>query len=202
MSSANRENPPTGTLISGPPIPGSSIPIDELYGLLAEFDGPDEVLEAARRAFAAGYRAMEAYTPIPVHGLTEALGQVPTKLPLLTFTGGLIGAVSGYGFQYWASVISYPMNVGGRPYHSWPAFMPVVFEMTVLGAALFSVLGMLALNGLPMPYHPTFNVPEFKLASRNRFFLSLKTTDAKFDRDTTRRFLEELKPRAVYEVPQ
>jgi hypothetical protein len=182
--------------------PAPPIPFDELYGLLAEFDGPDEVLEAARRAYAAGYREMEAYTPIPVHGLTEALGQVPTKLPLLTFAGGVLGAIAGYGLQYWAMVISYPMNVGGRPYHSWPAFMPVVFEMTVLGAALFSVLGMLALNGLPMPYHPTFNVPAFKLASRNRFFLSIRAADVKFDRDSARRFLEDLRPLAVYEVPK
>src|SRR5687768_11761755 len=144
-----------------------AIPIDELYGFLAEFDGPEEVLAAAQRSYDAGFRAMEAYTPIPVHGLTEALGQVPTRLRLLTFTGGVLGGIAGYGLQYWAMVISYPMNVGGRPYHSWPAFMPVVFEMTVLGAALFSVLGMLALNGLPMPYHPNFNVPAFKLASRN-----------------------------------
>ena len=187
---------------SANPAAVERVPAEELYGLMAEFDRPDDVLVAARRAYEAGYRAMDAYTPIPVHGLTEALGQSPTRLPLLTLTGGVLGALVGYGLQYWALVVSYPMNVGGRPYHSWPAFMPVVFELTVLGAALFSVLGMLALNGLPMPYHPTFNVPQFKLASRDRFFLCLEVGDPKFDRETAYQFLAGLQPRGVYEVPR
>lgn len=178
------------------------VPDDELYGLMAEFDEPEQVLAAARAAYASGYRQLDAYSPIPVEGLTEALGQVPTRLPLLTFAGGVLGGLTGYGLQYYALVISYPMNVGGRPYHSWPAFIPVIFELTVLGAALFAVFGMLALNGLPMPYHPTFNVPQFKLASRNRFFLLLKAVDLQFQRGASRRFLEGLHPLSVHDVPK
>ena len=172
----------------------------ELYGLLAEFVDPEEVLSAARRAHAAGYRRMDAYTPIPVHGLAHALGHKPTRLPLVTLIGALLGAVIEYGMQYYASVIGYPMNVGGRPYHSWPAFLPITFELTVLGGALFAVLGMLGLNGLPMPYHPVFNVPQFERASRNRFFLCIEARDPRYNLDQTRAFLESLRPQAVYEV--
>ena len=129
---------------------------------------------------------MEAYTPIPLHGLTDALGTRPTRLPYLTLTGALLGGVGGYALQYYCSVIAYPMNVGGRPFHSWPSFVPIVFELAVLGAALFSVLGMLALNGLPMPYHPLFNVPEFRLASRNRFFLCIEARDPAFDQSASK----------------
>jgi hypothetical protein len=174
----------------------------ELYGLLAEFDNPQALLAAVRRARAEGYTRLEAYSPFPVHGLAGALGKLPSRLPLLTLLGGVLGAISGYALQYWSSVINYPLNIGGRPYHSWPAFFPVMFELAVLGAALFSVLGMLALNGLPMPYHPVFNVPEFKLASRNRFFLSVQSRDPKFDRRATRDFLATLKPYAIHEVPR
>jgi hypothetical protein len=174
----------------------------DLYGLLAEFEHPEELLEAARHARANGYRRMEAYTPIPVHDLVEAMGKVPTRLPLLTLLGGVLGALTGYALQYYVSVVEYPLNVGGRPYHSWPAFIPIVFELTILGAALFTVLGMLALNGLPMPYHPVFNVPQFKLASRNRFFLCIQSRDPRFDLDQTRRFLEEFHAHGVYEVPR
>jgi len=174
----------------------------DLYGLLAEFEQPEALLAAVQRAREAGYRRIDAYTPIPVHGLTEALGQIPTKLPLLTLAGGALGAVAGYGMQYYASVISYPVNVGGRPYHSWPAFVPIVFELVILFAALFTVLGMLALNGLPMPYHPVFNVPQFKLASRNRFFLCIESRDPAFHPDSTRSFLENLHPSGVYSVPK
>jgi hypothetical protein len=172
------------------------------YGLMAEFDDPNALIEAARQARAAGYRRMDAYTPIPLHGLTEALGNPPTRLPWITFAGGLIGALGGYALQYYLSAIDYPMNVGGRPVHSWPAFIPIVFELTVLGASLASVLGMLALNGLPMPYHPVFNVPEFRLASRNRFFLCIEAADGQFDLERTRQFLANLQPRAVQEVPR
>jgi len=172
----------------------------ELYGLLAEFERPEELLAATQRAYEAGYRDMGAYTPIPIDGLAESLGEVPSRLPWLTLLGGIIGGVSGYLMQYYACVISYTLNVGGRPHNSWPAFMPIVFELTVLGAALFSVFGMLALNGLPTPYHPLFNVPEFKLASRNRFFLSIKRRDPKFDIVATRKFLDELHPHGVHEV--
>lgn len=171
-----------------------------LYGLMAEFDSPADLLEAAGRAYEEGYRRMDAYTPFPVHGLAEALGFRRTRLPLLVFFGGIAGCVGGYGLQYWISAIDYPLNIGGRPLNSWPAFIPVTFELTILVAALAAVLGMLALNGLPMPYHPVFNVPEFELASRNRFFLCIESTDPKFDRGETKHFLEGLKPHAVFEV--
>jgi Protein of unknown function (DUF3341) len=171
-----------------------------LYGLMAEFDSPADLLGAAGRAYEEGYRRMDAYTPFPVHGLAEALGFRRTRLPLLVFFGGIAGCVGGYGLQYWISAVDYPLNIGGRPLNSWPAFIPVTFELTILVAALAAVLGMLALNGLPMPYHPVFNVPEFELASRNRFFLCIESTDPKFDRGETKHFLESLKPHAVFEV--
>jgi hypothetical protein len=174
----------------------------DYYGLLAEFSQPEELMAAAKAAYAAGYRRMDAYTPIPMPGLAESLGKLPTRLPWLTLVGGLLGAASAYAMQYYICVISYPLNVGSRPLHSWPAFIPIVFELTVLGASLFSVLGMLALNGLPMPYHPLFNVPEFRLATRNRFFLCIETRDVSFDWDQTRRFLESLSTRGVTEVPR
>jgi hypothetical protein len=174
----------------------------DLYGLMAEFEQPEQLLEAARRAHESGYRKMGAYTPIPIEGLSAVMGHGRTRLPVLTLLGGVIGGLTGYGMQYYASVMSYPLNVGGRPLHSWPAFIPITFELTVLGAALFTVLAILGLNGLPMPYHPVFNVPEFKLASRNRFFLCVQTRDPKFQPGETRSFLESLQPLGIYEVPK
>lgn len=171
-----------------------------LYGMLAEFNTPDELLAATRRAREAGYQQMDAYTPFPVEGLAEALGFQRTGLPFLVLLGGIVGGVGGYLMQYWMAAIDYPLNVGGRPLHSWPAFIPVTFELTILVAALAAVLGMLALNGLPMPYHPLFNVPRFELATRNSFFLCIEATDPKFDRDETRRFLESVKAREVSDV--
>jgi len=171
-----------------------------IYGLLAEFDSPTALFQAAERACAEGYRRMDAYSPFPIEGLAEALGYRSTRLPLLVLVGGVLGCVGGYLLQYYSAVISYPLNVGGRPLHSWPAFIPVTFELTILGAALFAVLGMLGLNGLPMPYHPVFNVPRFALATRDRFFLCIEATDAKFDREATRQFLANLQAREVTEV--
>lgn len=170
---------------------GAPLHPDEVYGLLAEFEEGEALLEAARRAHAAGYRQMNGYSPFPVHGLSQALGQRPTRLPLLVLIGGIVGGVAGYFMLYYASVVSYPINVGGRPLHSWPAFIPITFEMTVLGAALTAFLGMLALNGLPHPYHPLFNVPAFNLASRNRFFLCIQAGDPLFELTQTRQFLEQ-----------
>jgi hypothetical protein len=171
-----------------------------LYGLMAEFESAADLLAAARRAFEEGYRRMDAYSPFPVHGLAEALGFERTRVPLLVLIGGLAGGIGGYYLQYWISVIDYPLNVGGRPFHSWPAFIPVTFELTVLAAALAAVLGMLALNGLPRPYHPVFNVPAFAQATRNRFFLCIEAADPRFDASRTKRFLEGLRPQAVFEV--
>jgi hypothetical protein len=171
-----------------------------IYGLIAEFGAPDDLVAAARQAREAGYRRMDAYTPFPVEELNDALGLGRTWVPFLVLIGGMLGAALGYGMQYYIAVIDYPLNIGGRPLHSWPAFIPVTFEMTVLVAGLFAVLGMLALNGLPMPYHPVFNVPGFTLASHDRFFLCIEALDLKFDREDTRRFLDGLKPRRVSEV--
>jgi hypothetical protein len=171
-----------------------------IYGLLAEFDTPEELLAAARRAYQAGYRRMDAYTPFPIEGLAEAIGFHHTRLPLVVLIGGLVGAFGGFGLQYWALTTAYPMNIGGRPLNSWPSFIPVAFETTVLIAAFSAVLGMLALNGLPRPYHPVFNVPRFALATRNRFFLCIEARDAKFDRGATRKFLESLTTHEVFEV--
>src|SRR5206468_824700 len=149
---------------------------------------------------AAGYRKLDAFTPVHVEEVTEALGIHHTSIPLLVFGGGLLGGISGYLLQWWISVIDYPINVGGRPLHSWPAFIPVTFELTVLIAALSAVLGMLALNGLPQPYHPVFNVERFALASRDRFFLCIEAIDPKFDRQATKQFLQSLGAGEVYEV--
>ena len=174
--------------------------MSSIYGLMAEFDTPEDVLAAAKRAQAQGYRRMDAYTPFPVEGLSEAIGFHHTWLPLLVLIAGIIGAIVGFASQYYATVIDYPINVGGRPLNSWPSYIPITFEVTILFAALMAVVGMIALNGLPMPYHPVFNVPQFALASRDRFFLCIEATDPLFDREATRRFLEELKPREVSEV--
>ena len=171
-----------------------------IYGLMAEFEDPTSLEMATERAHREGYRRMDAYSPFPIEELHHALGSKPTKLPLIVLIGGLIGCIGGYTLEYWSSVIAYPLNIGGKPLHSWPAFIPVTFECTILAAALSCVLGMLALNGLPMPYHPVFSVPRFALASRNRFFLCIESTDPKFDIDATRHFLDSLNPREVSAV--
>jgi Protein of unknown function (DUF3341) len=175
-------------------------PTTAIYGLMAEFDDPTTLVAAAARARREGYQSMDAYSPYPIEELHEALGAHHTRLPLIVLIGGLCGCIGGYALQVWVSAVAYPINVGGRPYHSWPAFIPITFECTILAAALSAVLGMLALNRLPMPYHPVFNVPRFALASRNRFFLCIESKDPKFDLDGTRRFLETLNPREVSTV--
>ncbi|MBI2876768.1 MAG: DUF3341 domain-containing protein [Candidatus Tectomicrobia bacterium] len=167
---------------------------------MAEFDDPDDLLAAAQRTHQEGYRRMDAYTPFPVHGLAEAIGFHQTRVPLIVLIGGILGTLGGYLLQYWVSAVAYPLNIGGRPYHSWPAFIPVTFEVMVLVAAFSAVIGMLALNGLPQPYHPVFNVPQFQRASRDRFFLVIEAADPQFDREGTKRFLEGLGPRTVAEV--
>jgi hypothetical protein len=171
-----------------------------LHGLMAEFEDPSALVMATHRAHEHGYRRMDAYSPFPIEELHEALGVHHTRLPLIVLIGGLVGCIGGFLLQYWVSAIAYPINVGGKPIFSWPAFVPVTFECTILGAALSTVLGMLALNGLPQPYHAVFNVPRFALASRNRFFLCIEAKDPKFDLEATRRFLETLSPREVTTV--
>ncbi len=173
-----------------------------LYGMLAEFDTPEELVAAAQKAYAAGYRKLDAYSPFPVHGLAEAVGFHSNRLPLIVLICGLLGAAGGMLMEYYASAVSYPLNVGGKPFNSWPAFVPVAFETTILLAAFGAVFGMLALNGLPQPYHPLFNAKRFVLASRNRFFLCIEAADPKFDRAGTRRFLEGLEAHDVVEVEE
>ena len=172
-----------------------------LYGVLAEFASADDLLAAARRVRAAGYSRAEAYAPFDVEGLAEALGFERSSVPLFTFCGALLGGLSGYFMQWYAAVIDYPVDIGGRPLHSWPMFVPVTFELTILFAAFAAVLGMFGLNGLPMPYHPVFNVERFTMhASQDRFFLAIEANDAKFDRDRTRAFLQSLGAREISDV--
>ena len=172
-----------------------------IYGLLAEFDNPTDLIRAASRTREEGYRKLDAYTPFPIEGLAEALGFRRTRLPLVVLIGGIVGCVGGYFLQYYCAAVAYPINIGGRPLNSWPAFIPVTFEMTVLVAALAAVLAMLGMNGLPMPYHPLFNVARFALATRSQFFLCVEATDPHFDLERTKRYLATLNPRAVTEVP-
>jgi hypothetical protein len=172
-----------------------------IFGLMAEFETPTQLVHAARTAYEEGYRKMDAYSPFPIEELSEAVGYGYSRMPLVVLVGGCIGLVTALLLQYWISVISYPLNVGGRPLASWPAFIIVTFEMTVLGAAVFGIFGMLAMNGLPMPYHPVFNVPRFAFATKDRFFLCIEATDPRFDRQATQQFLASLRPRDVAEVP-
>ena len=171
-----------------------------IHGVMGEFETPEQVLAAAEAARAAGYKHIEAYTPIPVEGLAEAVGFRRPWVNWITLAGGIGGGLTGFGLQYWCAAITYPMNIAGRPLNSWPAFIPVTFEMTILFAAAAAVFGMLAMNGLPTPYHPVFNVPRFALASRDRFFLCIKARDPMFEVELTRKFMLTLSPREVTNI--
>jgi len=171
-----------------------------MYGLIAEFENSESVLAAARRAYDEGYRRMDAYTPLPIEGLAEALGKDHTRMPLIVLLGGLTGCLGGFFLQYWIAVLDYPINVGGRPLNSWPSFIPVTFELTILLAALSAVIGLFAVCRLPRPYHPVFNVPQFEMATQNRFFLCIESRDSRFDAEETRRFLANLRAQGVYDV--
>jgi hypothetical protein len=171
-----------------------------IYGLMAEFDNPSDAVAAARRVYEEGYRRVDAFSPYPVEELSEAIGVHKSHMSLIVLIGGLVGCALGFLMQVYIEVFDFPINVGGKPYYSWPAFIPITFECTVLGAALFAVFGMLALNGLPEPYHPVFNAPNFALASRDRFFVLIEATDPKFDRERTAEFLRGLGPREVTDV--
>jgi len=172
-----------------------------IYGVMAEFEDPEQLVEAAKRTYAAGYRQMDAYSPMPIDGLAEAIGFTRNWVSTVVLIGGLTGCIGGFTLLYWIAEIAYPHNVGGRPFNSWPMWIPITFECTVLLAALSAVIGMLAMNKLPMPYHPVFNVPSFaQRASVDRFFLCIEATDPKFDLEQTKAFLKELNPEEVAEV--
>lgn len=172
------------------------------YGLMAEFATADDLVVAGRRAYAEGYRKLDAYSPFPIEALDEAIGIPPTILPWIIFFGGLFGGLAGYGLEYWVSVIEYPLIVGGKPFHAWPNFIPVWFETTVLGASISAVAGMLALNGLPQPYHPVFNVERFlEHGQKDGFFLVIEAKDQKFKVAESKEFLSSLNPLGVWEVP-
>jgi len=174
---------------------------DPIYGLMAEFDSAQALVDAAKKTHEAGYKKIDAYSPFPIEGLAEEIGMHFDEIPLTVLIGGIIGGCTGYLMQYWMSAVDYPLNIGGKPPHSWPAFIVITFEMTILFAGTSAVLGMLAFNGLPMPYHPVFNVPRFAFASKDRFFLIVFSSDKKYSAVETRRFLDTLDPRSISEVP-
>jgi hypothetical protein len=178
------------------PVAGASS-----YGLMAEFDSAQDLVAAAHKTHAAGYKKVDAYSPFPIEGLAEAIGFHKNRVSLVVLIGGIIGGLTAYSLQYWVAAITYPTNVGGRPYHSWPSFIIITFELTILFGGLSAVIGMLGLNGLPMPYHPVFNVAEFSRATENKFFLVVFSSDPQYDPAGTRSFLSSLGPRLIAEVP-
>jgi hypothetical protein len=183
----------------GPRAAGGNLP-PRLYGVIAEFRNGEALLEAVHKTRKEGYQVIEAYTPYPIEELHDAIGHGPSRVPLLVLIGGILGGVGGYLLLWWTSVIDYPLNIGGRPFNSWPAFIAITFECTVLGAGVAAVLGMLVLNGLPMPYHPVFNVPRFVQASRDRYFLLILARDPRFTAVETFRFMETLGATEVTDV--
>ncbi len=178
----------------------NGVVITPLYGLMAEFDDPTSLVQACKAAYAAGYRKMDAYTPYPLEEAAEAIGFHKNRVAMLVLIGGCLGGLTGFLFQCWVNYFDYPINVGGRPLISWPSFIIVTFELTILFAGLSAVIGMFALNGLPQPYHPVFNNPRFTQASKDRFFLCIEAADPGFDRVKTESFLQSLAPRHLTEV--
>ena len=171
-----------------------------LHGVMAEYATPADVIAAAKAVRAAGWKKVDAYTPFPIEALNDVLDLHHSKVPLVVLCGGILGGIAGYGMQYWMSVINYPLNIGGRPFHSWVAFIPPTFETTVLFAGIFAVVGMIVLNGLPRPYHPVFNAPRFTAASRDRYFLMILARDPRFRAGDTFRFMETLGASLVSDV--
>jgi hypothetical protein len=176
-------------------------PTNVTYGVMAEFDSAQSIVNAARRTMSEGFSKVEAYTPVPVEELNDIIHKKRTILPTISLLGGLSGMATGFALQYWASVIEYPLNIGGRPYASWPAFVIPSYELTILFSALATTIGMIALNGLPQPYHPVFNAPRFSLASSDKFFLVIEAVDPKYDGERTARFFRDLGAKGVYDVP-
>jgi len=174
----------------------------QLYGLLAEFDSADALLSAARQVGAAGYTKTDAFSPFPIHDLAESLGFKDRRISALVFLGGVVGLLAGYGLEYWTQAVAYPLNIGGRPYHAWVAFIPPAFETTILFAAFTAGISMIVMNGLPRPYHPVFNAERFSLASQDKFFLVIEASDPKFGLEETRAFLSGLHPREVVSLDE
>jgi hypothetical protein len=171
-----------------------------IYGVMAEFEDPTSLVIAARSAYQSGFRKLDAYTPFPIEELSEALHLHKNKLPLIVLIGGILGGLTGFLLQYYVTAIYFPINIAGRPLDSWPAYIVITFELTILFSAIFATLGLLALCGLPMPYHPVFNVPRFSAATQDRFFLCIEATDPLFDLEKTSRFLEDMEAKEVSEV--
>lgn len=191
-------NRPTSPHLPASPRP--RVPVSPLYGVMAEFDNPSHLVAAARRTYEAGYRRINGYSPYPIEELWEAIGFHRTGLPIIVLIGGIVGGLGGFLMQYYLSVFDYPLNVGGKPFNSWPAFIPITFETTILFAAFAAVFGMLALNKLPQPYHPVFNAPNFKLATRDHFFLVIEANDPRYNHDEVVEFLKSLEPKEVCDV--
>ncbi len=195
---------PSPPISPSPHLPVSGSPrhpvSPSLYGVMAEFDNPSDLVAAARRTYEAGYRRINGYSPYPIEELWEAIGFHRTGLPVIVLIGGIIGALGGFFMQYYLSVFDYPLNVGGKPFNSWPAFIPITFECTILGAAFAAVFGMLALNKLPQPYHPVFNAPNFALATRDHFFLVIEANDPRYNHDEVLNFMKSLEPKEVTDV--
>jgi hypothetical protein len=173
-----------------------------MYGLMAEFKTPEMLLSAVKAARAANYKMLDAYSPFPIDGLAESINKTSTRIEWIAFCGGTIGILSGIALQYYSAAIGYPMNIGGRPLISWPAYVPICFELMVLFSVLFMVFAMFYLNKLPRPYHPVFNVPDFSLVSKDRFFIVIENNDPLFDLQKTRLFFETLKAEKIFEVNQ